>query len=121
MSLAYGWAIRKASIAGCRCLMKSNPWRSGYRLYLDGWCKRTRGWSKVHLQECCRATLHRAFDPQLPEKYVPSKDYKAFTAQLKKIYGAVNLKAAQAEFERFCDAWSKYQGAIRVEGQLPAR
>ena len=47
-------------------------------------------------------------------KYVPSKDYKAFTAQLNKIYGAVNLKAAQAEFERFCDAWSKYPGAIRV-------
>ena len=47
-------------------------------------------------------------------KYVPSKDYKAFTAQLKKIYGAVNLKAAQAEFERFCDTWSKYPGAIRV-------
>ena len=45
---------------------------------------------------------------------MPSKDYKAFTAQLKKIYGAVNLKAAQAEFERFCDTWSKYPGAIRV-------
>lgn len=47
-------------------------------------------------------------------KYVPSKDYKAFTGQLKKVYGAVSLKAAQAEFERFCEAWSKYPGAIRV-------
>ena len=47
-------------------------------------------------------------------KYVPSKDYKAFTGQLKKIYGAVSLKAAQAEFERFCEAWSKYPGAVRV-------
>jgi transposase-like protein len=27
-------------------------------------------------------------------KYVPSKDYKAFTAQLKRIYGAASLKAA---------------------------
>ena len=47
-------------------------------------------------------------------KYVPSKDYKAFTGQLRKIYGAVNLKAAQAEFERFCESWSKYPGAVRV-------
>ena len=47
-------------------------------------------------------------------KYVPSKDYKAFTGQLKKIYGAVSLKAAQTEFERFCEAWSKYPGAVRV-------
>ena len=47
-------------------------------------------------------------------KYVPSKDYKAFTGQLKKIYGAASLKAAQAEFERFCEAWGKYPGAVRV-------
>lgn len=32
-------------------------------------------------------------------KYVPSKDYKKFTAHLKKVYGATNLKAAQHEFE----------------------
>lgn len=47
-------------------------------------------------------------------KYIPSKDYKAYTAQLKKIYGAVNLKAAEAEFERFKQAWSHYKGAIDV-------
>ena len=32
-------------------------------------------------------------------KYIPSKDYKAFTAQLKKVYTAINLKTAEAEFE----------------------
>ena len=37
-------------------------------------------------------------------KYVPSKDYKKFTAHLKKIYGASSLKAAEAEFERFKQA-----------------
>ena len=37
-------------------------------------------------------------------KYVPSKDYKAFTAQLKKVYGAPSVKAAEAEFERFKQA-----------------
>src|SRR5699024_2466277 len=34
-------------------------------------------------------------------KYVPSKDYKKFTAHLKKVYGAPNLKSAQHEFEKF--------------------
>lgn len=47
-------------------------------------------------------------------KYIPSKDYKAFTASLKKIYGAPSLKAAQAEFEKFKQTWSQYPGAIDV-------
>lgn len=47
-------------------------------------------------------------------KYIPSKDYKAFTAQLKKVYGAASLKASQAEFERFRQVWSKYPGAVDV-------
>lgn len=47
-------------------------------------------------------------------KYVPSKDYKAFTAQLKKVYGAPSLKAAEAEFERFKQAWNSYPGAVDV-------
>lgn len=47
-------------------------------------------------------------------KYIPSKDYKAYTAQLKKVYGAASLKAAEAEFERFQQAWSKYPGAVDV-------
>lgn len=47
-------------------------------------------------------------------KYVPSKDYKAFTSQLKKVYGASSLKAATAEFERFKQTWSQYPGAIDV-------
>lgn len=47
-------------------------------------------------------------------KYIPSKDYKAYTAQLKKVYGAASLKAAEAEFERFKQAWAKYPGAVDV-------
>lgn len=47
-------------------------------------------------------------------KYVPSKDYKTFTANLKKIYGAPNLKAAVHEFEKFKSNWSKYPGAVDV-------
>lgn len=47
-------------------------------------------------------------------KYIPLKDYKAYTAQLKKVYGAPSLKAAEAEFERFKQAWAKYPGAVDV-------
>lgn len=47
-------------------------------------------------------------------KYIPSKDYKAFTAHLKKVYGAASLKSAEAEFERFKQAWSNYPGAVNV-------
>ena len=47
-------------------------------------------------------------------KYIPSKDYKAYTAQLKKVYGAPSLRAAEAEFERFKQAWSQYPGAVDV-------
>lgn len=47
-------------------------------------------------------------------KYIPSKDYKTYTAQLKRVYGAPSLKAAETEFERFKQAWSQYPGAIDV-------
>lgn len=47
-------------------------------------------------------------------KYIPSKDYKKFTADLKKIYGAPSLNAARKSFETFCDTWKQYPGAIDV-------
>lgn len=47
-------------------------------------------------------------------KYVPSKDYKKFTANLKLIYGAPNLKSALHEFEKLKNNWSKYPGAVDV-------
>lgn len=47
-------------------------------------------------------------------KYVPSKDYRAFTANLKKVYGAASLKAAQAEFDKFKQTWSEYPGAVDI-------
>lgn len=47
-------------------------------------------------------------------KYVPSKSYKPFTAQLKKVYGAPSLKAAEAEFEKFKQTWNEYPGAVDV-------
>ena len=47
-------------------------------------------------------------------KYIPSKDYKGFTANLKKIYGAPSLKSSQLEFEKLKQTWSNYPGAINV-------
>ena len=47
-------------------------------------------------------------------KYIPSKDYKAFTSQLKKVYGTPSVKAARAEFENLKQVWSAYPGAIDV-------
>ena len=47
-------------------------------------------------------------------KYIPSKDYKAYIAQLKKVYGAADLKAAEVEFERLKQNWSQYPGAVDV-------
>lgn len=47
-------------------------------------------------------------------KYVPSKDYKKFTSNLKLLYASSNLKAAVHELEKFKDAWSKYSGAVDV-------
>lgn len=47
-------------------------------------------------------------------RYIPSKEYKRFTAHLKKIYGAPSLAAAEAEFEHFQAAWSAYPGAVDV-------
>lgn len=47
-------------------------------------------------------------------KYVPTRDYKDFTAHLRKIYGAPSIKACRVEFERFCQVWSKYPEAIAV-------
>ena len=47
-------------------------------------------------------------------KYIPSKSYKAFTSQLKKIYGAPSLKAAEIEFEKFKETWKEYRGAVDV-------
>ena len=47
-------------------------------------------------------------------RYIPSKEYKRFTAHLKKIYGAASLAAAEAELERFRVAWNAYPGAVDV-------
>lgn len=47
-------------------------------------------------------------------RYVPSKDYKAFTKALRKVYGAPSLKACLSAFESFKQQWATYPGAIDV-------
>ena len=47
-------------------------------------------------------------------KYVPTKDYKRFTQSLKSVYGASSLTTARKAFDRFCQEWSEYPGAVGV-------
>jgi transposase-like protein len=63
---------------------------------------------KVIVQRCIVHLIRNSL------KYVPSKDYKSFTAALKKVYGAVNLQTARKAFEELKKNWDKYPGAIRV-------
>ena len=63
---------------------------------------------KIIVQRCIVHLIRNSI------KYVPSKDYKKFTQELKKVNGAPNLKAAAAAFESFCRTWEQYPGAIEV-------
>ena len=45
-------------------------------------------------------------------KYVPTKDYKKYTAALKRVYGASSLNAAKTAFETFKNEWKQYPGAV---------
>ena len=48
-------------------------------------------------------------------KYIPSKHLKAFCADCKAMYGAINLETAEAAFYVLKDKWGKdYPGAIKV-------
>lgn len=47
-------------------------------------------------------------------KYVPNKDYRAFTKSLKTVYGASSLKACLSAFESFKQQWANYPGAVDV-------
>lgn len=48
-------------------------------------------------------------------KYIPSKHLKAFCADCKAMYGAINLESAEAAFETLKEKWgADYLGAIKV-------
>ena len=54
---------------------------------------------KVVVQRCIVHLIRNSI------KYVPSKDYKKFTASIKRVYSASSLKAAQTAFESFQNEW----------------
>lgn len=62
----------------------------------------------VNVQRCIVHLIRNSI------KYVPTKDYKAFTADLKKVYGAINVEAAREAFETFKSNWGHYKGAVDV-------
>ena len=47
-------------------------------------------------------------------RYIPRKQWSAFTRQLKQMYGAVNVDQARKEFEQFKMDWKDYPGAVAV-------
>ena len=47
-------------------------------------------------------------------RYIPRKQWSAFTKQLKQIYGAVNVEHARKEFDGFKEAWKDFPGAVAV-------
>lgn len=63
---------------------------------------------KVVVQRCIVHLIRNSI------KYVPSKDYKKFTTELKRVYGASSLKSARAAFETFQNNWKQYPGAVDV-------
>lgn len=63
---------------------------------------------KVVVQRCIVHLIRNSM------KYVPSKDYKKFTASIKRVYSASSLKAAKTAFESFQNEWSQYPGAVDV-------
>ncbi len=56
---------------------------------------------KVIVQRCIVHLIRNSL------KYVPTKDYKKFTQDLKGIYGAVNLKTANTAFDTFYRTWEQ--------------
>lgn len=47
-------------------------------------------------------------------KYIPCKEYKKFTQDLKTIYGAINIEVATEQFDKFCKEWERYPSAVNV-------
>jgi transposase-like protein len=47
-------------------------------------------------------------------KYIPSKHYKAFCADLRAMYGASSQMSAQAALQVFIEKWSSYPSAVKV-------
>jgi len=47
-------------------------------------------------------------------KYIPSKHYKAFCADLKAMYGAASQTSAKLALEAFIEKWRAYPSAIKV-------
>ena len=63
---------------------------------------------KVIVQRCIVHLIRNSI------RYVPAKDYKKFTTDLKRVYSAPSLKGARVAFDTFCENWKQYPGAVDV-------
>ncbi len=50
----------------------------------------------------------------MSQRDISATDYKEFTRNLKKIYGALLIKTAQNEFEKYKEKWRNYTGGVKV-------
>ncbi|RHM57658.1 IS256 family transposase [Mitsuokella sp. AF33-22] len=65
-------------------------------------------WRNRPLQRCIVHLIRNSI------RYIPRKQWSAFTKQLKLIYGAINVKQARQEFEKFKTDWQAYPGTVSV-------
>ena len=74
----------------------------------DGVTAEVEAWRNRPLQRCIVHLIRNSI------RYIPRKQWSAFTKQLKLIYGAINVKQARQEFEKFKTDWQAYPGAVSV-------
>ena len=79
---------------------------------VHGWRERIGGRRQGCIPACHGSALHRTPHPQFHPPH--PKQWSAFTKQLKLIYGAINVKQARQEFEKFKTDWQAYPGAVSV-------
>ena len=114
MSLASGSTRRRASMPGCRSSTSCGlaALRILDILSMDGVSGLEEGAKAVFphatVQRCIVHLIRNSI------RYIPRKQWSAFTKQLKLIYGAINVKQARQEFEKFKTDWQAYPGAVSV-------
>ena len=110
--LASGSTRRRASMLGCRSPTSAVRGGDLGIPSMDGVSGFEEGAKAVFphatVQRCIVHLIRNSI------RYIPRKQWSAFTKQLKLIYGAINVKQARQEFEKFKTDWQAYPGAVSV-------
>ena len=108
---------RRASMPGCRSSstkLRARGVKDLGILSMDG----VSGLEEAPgcIPACHGSALHRTPHPQFHPLHPTAVQWSAFTKRLKLIYGAINVKQARQEFEKFKTDWQawKHPGAVSV-------